>query len=88
MQVQDHLSKLGYPAKDRVTGFVGVVTSVGFDLYGCIQYVLTPPAGEKGKQEDGRWFDANRVEITSWEPVMSRPEFVKEKGSAAKPIPR
>ncbi len=31
MNVQKHLSILGYRARDRVTGFEGVVTSVCFD---------------------------------------------------------
>lgn len=65
---------LGYPVKDRVTQFVGVVTSVAFDLYGCVQCVVTPPAGEAGKMEDSRWFDEKRLEVTG-NRVMPLPSF-------------
>jgi len=85
MTFQDHVNKLGYKAKDQVTGFAGVVTSVSFDLYGCIQYVLTPPAGENGKQEGGRWYDALRIQITGKKRVMEVPDFVPDKGPAPKP---
>ncbi len=47
-QVQEHLCKLGLKAEDMVTGFKGVVSTVSFDLYGCIQAVLTPPTGITG----------------------------------------
>jgi len=59
---------MGYPAIDRVTRFEGVVTSISFDLFGCVQCALTPQAtkDESGKQEHGpvNWYDANRLEIT------------------------
>ena len=47
---------LGFRAEDRVTGFKGVVTSVSFDLYGCIQVALNPGMNKDGKLEDGHWF--------------------------------
>ena len=88
-----HLDLLGYRAKDLVTGFSGVVTSVGFDLYGCIQLVLTPPMIE-GKKAAGEWFDVHRVKITSTKPVMVVPDFTNNvyigegrKGAADKPLP-
>jgi len=42
--IQKHLDLLGHKVTDRVSGFTGVVTSIGFDLYGCIQAVVTPGA--------------------------------------------
>ena len=38
--IEDHISKLGMTGQDRVSGVVGVITSVDFDLYGCIQYLI------------------------------------------------
>ena len=35
--VQSHLSLLGFRALDIVSGFEGTVTSVSFELYGCVQ---------------------------------------------------
>lgn len=77
MSAQDHINYLGKKARDSVTGFEGVVTSVSFDLYGCIQAVLSPPLGKDGKMEDGRWFDIHRLEITDDKRVMPVPAFAK-----------
>lgn len=38
--IRKHLEMLGYAVRDRVTGLEGIVTSIGFDLYGCIQAVV------------------------------------------------
>jgi len=75
MQVKKHLELLGMPCKDRVTGLTGVVTSIGFDLYGCVQAIVHPGLDEKGVLRDTLWFDIARLEITSDESVMDRPDF-------------
>lgn len=36
VNLNKHMSILGLSVKDRVTGFKGIATVVGFDLYGCI----------------------------------------------------
>ena len=90
---QKHFEMLGKPGKDSVTGFTGVVTSISFDLYGCIQAVLTPKADKKDGIKDGHWFDVTRIEITNETPVMALPDFVAgytaegRKGAAEKPLP-
>lgn len=67
---------LGLNVKDRVTGFTGVVASVCFDLYGCVQAVVTPAASKDGgKIEESRWFDTKRLEALSDTPVMDVPHF-------------
>lgn len=90
--VDEHLKLLGHKATDKVTGFKGVITTIAFDLYGCIQAVVTPPTNETGKKENAGWFDVPRLEITSQEPVMPIPDFEKgypipqgKKGPAEKP---
>lgn len=89
--VQGHLNMLGVRVKDRVSGFSGVVTSVSFDLYGCIQAIVHPGIGSDGKLADQCWFDVSRLEVVSPGPVMDRPDFeigpVSEgkKGPAEKP---
>ena len=91
--VDTNLKLLGFKVKDKVTGFEGVVSSVSFDLYGCIQFVVTPSVDKDGKAKDGRWFDVTRLEIESKDPVMSLPDFNKgyiaegKKGPAEKPLP-
>src|SRR5256885_6644880 len=58
-----HLELLGYQVRDVVSGFTGVVTSISFDLYGCVQGLVTPPVIEKeGKKSgDSGWFDTKRL---------------------------
>lgn len=72
------LDLLGKTGRDKVTGLRGVVTSVSFDLYGCVQVAVSPPVDDKGALPDGRWFDANRIEIEDVPRVMPVPAFAKE----------
>ncbi|HCF1829040.1 hypothetical protein KUU78_06790 [Pseudomonas aeruginosa] len=74
MNVQKHLSILGYRARDRVTGFEGVVTSVCFDLYGCIQVVLNPGIRDDGKIGEQLWFDINRLIVAENKPRVMAPQ--------------
>ena len=72
------MEKIGLKVKDRISGFKGVIISISFDLYGCIQATVQPGLSKedgKIKYQDGRWFDINRLEITSKKPVMEVPEF-------------
>lgn len=75
MNIKTHLNLLGMKVEDRVTGFKGVLVSVSFDLYGCIQAVVNPGLDKDGKLDDAKWFDVNRLIVTSAEPVMNRPNF-------------
>ena len=72
--IKEHLDLLGRKAVDRVTGYKGVVSSVSYDLYGCIQAALTPPVGKDGQTVEGRWFDVARLKING-KPVMERPKW-------------
>ena len=75
VNLKRHLDLLGLRVRCRVTGFCGVVTSIGFDLYGCIQAIVHPGIDKEGKQGESQWFDVNRLEVTDPTPVMARPEF-------------
>ena len=75
IEFKKHLDLLGLRVEDRVTGFRGVVASVSFDLYGCIQAMINPGTDKDGKLRDQVWFDMNRLEILDKEPVMARPDF-------------
>lgn len=75
----EHLSLLGQEVKDRVTGYDGVVTHVGFDLYGCIQAIVNKPGVDNnGELNKGVWFDVNRLEVISSLPIMEPPTFIHE----------
>lgn len=54
--------KLGQKAKDKVTGFEGILTGMARYLYGCDQYCIVPPVID-GKIGDSQWFDEGRIEV-------------------------
>lgn len=72
--VTKSLDLFGYIVRDRITGFTGVVTSVSFDLYGCVQAWVTPQVDKDGKNREGGWYDAKRLAIDG-DRVMPRPNF-------------
>ena len=69
---------LGKKVKDKVIGCEGVVTSISYDLYGCVQALLTPFVDKEGKKGDSDWFDSKRLIVTDHYPVMEVPDFEKE----------
>lgn len=95
MDLQKHLSLLGLVVEDKVTGLTGVVSSISFDLFGCIQAVITQKTKEDGSIPNSRWFDICRLKIINKNPVMDLPNFMMAnrqegsdlKGPAEKPLP-
>lgn len=89
----EHLTLLGKEAEDKVTKFKGVISSLSFELYGCVQAVLTPKVGKDGEIKEGCWFDVTRLKILNNTPVMDLPDFGKgyvaegKKGAANKTLP-
>lgn len=92
LHVKNHLNLLGMKVEDKVTGFKGVVASVSFDLYGCVQAIVNPGADKDGKLMEQCWFDVARLTLVSDEPVMARPNFEfgpqaeGKQGPAEKPL--
>lgn len=74
-KVKDHLALLGLPVRDCVTGFSGTITSISFDLYGCIQATVHQGMQPDGKMGDQCWFDVGRLAVANWTPVMPVPNF-------------
>ena len=96
MMIQKHIGLLGLRMRDKVSGMEGFVTSISFDLYGCVQAVLTPPGVDKdGNVNRGSWFDISRLSLLSDPRVMPVPAFdgasetvaAGAKGPAEKPLP-
>lgn len=93
MEKEKHFELLGRKATDAVTGFQGVITTLSFDLYGCVQAVVTPSVDKDGKIKDGQWFDVTRLKLTGKKAVMNVPDFSKgyiaqgKKGCASKSLP-
>lgn len=80
------LELLGKKVEDKVTGFKGIVSSISFDLYGCIQAAITPQITEKEPEpRSGGWFDIVRLKVLSKKPVIELPDFIKAAGPAPKP---
>ena len=83
---------LGMKVQDKVTGAKGVVSSISYDLYGCIQAVVVPPVDKDGKKAEGWWCDVARLKTTTAPRVMELPDFDSgypakgKKGPAAKPL--
>lgn len=69
-----HIELLGFKAQDKVTGFKGVITCISFDLFGCIQAIVSP-AAKATKIEGGVWFDVSRLKIISKNRVMEIPKY-------------
>lgn len=55
--------KLGVKARDKITGFEGIIIGRAQYITGCDQYVIAPKA-KKGRCESAQWFDEGRVEVT------------------------
>lgn len=64
---------LGIRVQDMATGLIGVVTSVSFDLSGCLQVLIAPPAKEDGTLPERAWFDIGRVQMLNR--VVDAPGF-------------
>jgi len=56
------MSILGKKAKDKVTGFEGIIVGRIEYLFGCNQYGIAPEAKD-GKVNDTHWFDEGRIEV-------------------------
>ena len=83
MSLEKYVNMLGYRCRDKVTGVEGVIVSVSFDLYGCIQAIVHPGKDKEGTLKETIWFDIERLEIISKDPVMPLPEhfFKAERGN-------
>lgn len=69
--------ELGQKAKDKITGFEGIITGRASYLYGCDQYCLVPSVGTDGKMAEGQWFDEGRVLVTG--PGVNATDVMVEK---------
>lgn len=76
MLIKKHLDLLGHEVRDKVSDFKGVVVSMSFDLYGCIQADVKPKElKENGTPNPGYWLDVSRLEVVSKKPLMEQPNF-------------
>lgn len=76
LEIKKHLELLGHEVKDKVSDYTGVVISMSFDLYGCIQADVRPKSlKDDGKLTQGSWLDVSRLEVLTDKPLMEQPNF-------------
>ncbi len=73
--IQGTIDLLGKRGRDKITGIEGLVESVTFDLYGCVQLCLRQVVKEDGKINDAMWMDVQRIEVQDSPRVMDVPDF-------------
>lgn len=75
--------KLGDRARDRVTGYTGIVVAETKWLNGCVRLSIQPEELDKdGKVRDSTTFDIEQLDI-----VAARAEPVKEQRGGPMPDP-
>ena len=80
------LQLLGHKVKDKITSQEGIVTSMSFDLYGCIQALVLYTSKKDGKIEtDTKWFDVARLNVLTRKPVMDSIHHNANKGPEVLP---
>jgi len=77
--------KLGLKARDKVTGFEGIITAKVKYLTGCDQYCIKPKA-ENGKVLEGYYFDEGMIEIIG-DGISAKKVAGKKKGGAHLDVP-
>lgn len=90
--IKESLNMLGLYCKDKITGNEGTVTSIAFDLYGCVTAILNPEV-QDGKPREQNWYDIQRLEIIAEvKRKMDVPDFESktllsfDSGPAEKPL--
>ena len=68
------------PAKDKITGFEGIITGVARYITGCDQYLVQPKA-KGGDHKDALWFDEGRLTVGEGRLIVE--EDVESRGDGA-----
>lgn len=62
--------KLGQKVRDKITGFMGVVTGKVQYISGCHQALVAPAASVDGRSlGEPQWFDEQRLLVTDAKPI-------------------
>jgi hypothetical protein len=91
MDASDFVVEFKYPcgveAKDKITGFTGIITVRLDFLYGCTQYGLTPTVNDKGETKHTEYFDEGRIQVIG-EGVKPTDVRVEKRGGDNRDAPR
>lgn len=77
---------LGKRAKDKITGFEGIITVRCQFLTGCDRYCLQPTELKDGKPLESIYFDEAQIEIVEGKKIEPQ-EVQGKKGGACSPDP-
>ncbi|MFZ2804289.1 MAG: hypothetical protein WA001_03625 [Patescibacteria group bacterium] len=74
--------KFGDRAKDKISGFEGILTGRTTWQTGCDQWCIAPTTLDKdGNLRESKWFDIMRIEVTAPDAVViARPPEVPSAG--------
>ena len=78
--------KLGQKAKEKITGFTGIIVARIDYLTGCNRYSLQTEDLYEGKPVDWQNFDENQLELVK-EKKEKKPKIKKEKTDKGGPRP-
>ena len=59
----DQTLKFGKLAKDKITGFTGILVARNTFIFGCDQWGIAPKITSEGKRLETEYFDDGRIEI-------------------------
>lgn len=63
---------IGSKAKDRISGFVGIVVAITYWLNGCVRITIAPQELREGKPIESQTFDQEQVQLVEL-PAIAAP---------------
>lgn len=79
--------KMGDRAKDKISGYEGVITGRCEHITGCNTYGLHAGLDKEGKVRDLVWFDEDRLEVVAEKQVPPSAVAGKKNGGPLSSIP-
>lgn len=70
----ENIELLGKKVVDKMSGAKGVITSISFDLSGCIQGTITSQSGKT--PELSFWYDIKQFKVISKIPIVEPPNYM------------
>ena len=62
--MSEFIFELGVKAKDKLTGFEGIIISRADHITGCNTYGLKGGLDKEGNPQDAEWFDEGMIKVT------------------------
>jgi hypothetical protein len=83
--MKKHIGLLGHKVSDPVTGITGIVSSISFDVSGCIQAAVRISPKKEGGIGESFWIDTKQLKRLTKTPVVKAATFDIIPGSQMKP---